>query len=82
MDYLAKVTIEGVLYEAHVDVREYDGELEAEFSTCLGWVDDVVCDLYTEFTTTIQDELLDEAADMYRMDDGADEAYAAMRDAG
>ena len=81
MDYLAKVTIEGVLYEAHVDVREYDGELEAEFSTSLGYVDDVVCALYTEFTTTVQDALLDEAADMYRADDGADAAYDAMRDA-
>ena len=81
MDYLAKVTIEGVVYEAHVDVREYDRELEAEFSTSLGYVDDVVCDLYTEFTTTVQDALLDEAADMYRDDDGADAAYDAMRDA-
>ena len=42
MDYLAKINIAGHTYEAHVDVREYDGELEAEFSTSLVYVDDRV----------------------------------------
>jgi len=79
MDYLAKVTIEGVLYEAHVDVREYDGELEAEFSTSLVYVDNRVYGMEA-VSSVVLDDLLDEAADMYRMDDGADEAYAAMRD--
>jgi hypothetical protein len=79
MDYLAKVTIEGVIYEAHVDVREYDGELEAEFSTSLVYVDNRVYGMEA-VSSVVLDDLLDEAADMYRMDDGADEAYAAMRD--
>ena len=80
MDYLAKVTIEGVIYEAHVDVREYDGELEADLSTSLVYIDDKV-HLATDVSDVVIDELLDEAADMYRMDDGADAAYDAMRDA-
>jgi hypothetical protein len=80
MDYLAKVTIEGVLYEAHVDVREYDGELEADLNTCLIYIDDKV-HLAADVSDAVIDELLDEAADMYREDDGADEAYEAWRDA-
>ena len=80
MDYLAKVTIEGVVYEAHVDVREYDGELEADLNTSLIYIDDKV-HLASDVSDTIIDELLDEAADMYRDDDGGDEAYAAWRDA-
>jgi hypothetical protein len=80
MDYLAKVTIEGVVYEAHVDVREYDGELEAELNTSLIYIDDKV-HLAADVSDAVIDELLDEAADMYRADDGADAAYDAMRDA-
>ena len=80
MDYLAKVTIEGVLYEAHVEVREYDGELEADLNTSLIYIDDKV-HLAADVPDTIIDELLDEAADMYRDDDGGDEAYEAWRDA-
>ena len=80
MDYLAKVTIEGVLYEAHVDVREYDRELEADLSTSLIYIDDKV-HLAADVSDAVLDELLDEAADMYRSDDGADAAYDAMRDA-
>ena len=80
MDYLAKVTIEGVVYEAHVDVREYDGELEADLSTYLVYIDDKV-HLAADVSDVVIDELLDEAADMYRMDDGADAAYEAWRDA-
>jgi L-arabinose isomerase len=80
MDYLAKVTIEGVVYEAHVDVREYDGELEADLSTSLVYIDDKV-HLAADVSDVVIDELLDEAADMYRMDDGADAAYEAWRDA-
>ena len=80
MDYLAKVTIEGVVYEAHVNVREYDGELEAEFSTSLVYVDDRVYGMEA-VSSVVLDDLLDEAADMYRADDGADAAYDAMRDA-
>jgi len=80
MDYLAKVTIEGVLYEAHVDVREYDGELEADLSTSLIYIDDKV-HLAADVSDAVIDELLDEACDMYRDDDGADAAYDAMRDA-
>ena len=80
MDYLAKVTIEGVLYEAHVDVREYDGDLEAELSTAIVYADDEACAAYG-MPDSVIDLLLDEACDMYRMDDGADAAYDAMRDA-
>ena len=80
MDYLAKVTIEGVIYEAHVDVREYDGELEAEFSTSLVYVNDEVHGM-GDVSSIVLDALLDEGAEMYRMDDGADAAYDAMRDA-
>ena len=80
MDYLAKVTVEGVLYEAHVEVREYDGELEAGLNTSLIYIDDKV-HLAVDVSDAVIDELLDEAADMYRADDGADEAYAAWRDA-
>ena len=79
MDYLAKVTIEGVLYEAHVDVREYDGELEAELSTSLVYIDDKV-HTSSDVSDVVIDELLEEACDMYRDDDGADAAYDAMRD--
>ena len=80
MDYLAKVTVDGVLYEAHVDVREYDGELEADLNTSLIYIDDKV-HLAADVSDAVIDELLDEAADMYRDDDGGDEAYAAWRDA-
>jgi len=80
MDYLAKVNIDGVIYEAHVDVREYDGELEAWFSTTVAYVNDDPVSV-SKVHTNIQDALLDEAYDMYRMDDGADAAYDAMRDA-
>jgi hypothetical protein len=80
MDYLAKVTIEGVVYEAHVDVREYDGELEADLNTSLIYINDKV-HLASDVPYEVLDELLEEAYDMYRMDDGADAAYDAMRDA-
>jgi hypothetical protein len=80
MDYLAKVTIEGVVYEAHVDVREYDGELEADLNTSLIYINDKV-HLASDVPYGVLDELLEEAYDMYRMDDGADAAYDAMRDA-
>jgi hypothetical protein len=80
MDYLAKVTVDGVLYEAHVDVREYDGELEAELNTSLIYINDKV-HLAALVSDDIIDDLLDEGCDMYREDDGADEAYAAWRDA-
>jgi hypothetical protein len=79
MDYLAKATIEGVVYEAHVDVREYDGELEADLSTSLVYIDDKV-HTSSDVSSIVLDALLDEGADMYRSDDGADAAYDAMRD--
>jgi hypothetical protein len=80
MDYLAKVTIEGVVYEAHVDVREYDGELEADLNTALVYINDKV-HLAADVEGAIIDLLLDEACEQYRMDDGSDEAYEAWRDA-
>jgi len=80
MDYLAKVTIDGVLYEAHVDVRAYDGEVEGELNTSLIYIDDKV-HLAVDVSDVVIDALLDEACDMYLADDGGDEAYAAWRDA-
>ena len=49
-------------------------------STSLVYIDDKV-HTSTDVSDVVIDELLDEAADMYRMDDGADAAYDAMRDA-
>jgi hypothetical protein len=80
MDYLAKVTIEGVEYEAHVYVRAYDGEVEGELSTSLIYINDKV-HLAVDVESAIIDELVDEGCDMYLADDGGDEAYAAWRDA-
>ena len=78
MKYLSEVTIDGVTYEAWVDVHE-DGD--ADFSTWLAFIDDSVCNV-DEVPDTVQDDLLDAAIDMYRNDNGADEIYEAWRDAG
>ena len=80
MDYLAKVNVGGSICEAHVDVREYDGELEAELSTVIVYIDNEV-HAASEVSDVIIDSLLDEACEQYRMDDGSDEAYEAWRDA-
>jgi hypothetical protein len=77
MKYLSEVTIDGVTYEAWVDVHE-DGD--ADFSTWLAFIDDSVCNV-DEVPDTVQDDLLDAAIDMYRNDNGADEIYEAWRDA-
>jgi hypothetical protein len=78
MKYLSEVTIDGVTYEAWVDVHD-DGD--ADFSTCLAFIDDNVCDV-DEVPDMVQDDLLDAAIDMYRNDNGADEIYEAWRDMG
>ena len=80
MDYLAKVNVGGSICEAHVDVREYGGELEAELSTVIVYIDNEVHAAYG-VSDRIIDSLLDEACEQYRMDDGADAAYDAWRDA-
>lgn len=80
MEYLAKLKLEDVEYEAHVDVRTYDGGVECEFSTNFGYIDDVVYTL-DDIPDMIQDKLLEEACDMFNQDDGADYYYDAMRDA-
>lgn len=77
MKYLTEVTVNGVTYEAWVTVHN-DGDVE--FSTGLAYLNDTVCTL-SEVPETVQDDLLDAAIDMHRMDDGADAAYDAMRDA-
>jgi hypothetical protein len=77
MKYLSEVTVDGVTYEAWVDVHE-DGD--ADFSTWLAFIDDSVCNV-DEVPDTVQDDLLDAAIDMYRNDNGADEIYEAWRDA-
>jgi hypothetical protein len=78
MKYLSEVTIDGVTYEAWVDVHD-DGD--ADFSTCLAFIDDSVCDV-DDLPALVQDTLLDLAIDQYRTDNGADEIYEAWRDAG
>jgi hypothetical protein len=80
MKYLPEVTIDGVTYEAWCTVYDNGDSLDVGFSTMLAYIDNRV-----EHTDTlpdlVQDDLLDAAIDMYRMDDGADAAYDAMRDA-
>jgi hypothetical protein len=49
-------------------------------STSLVYIDDKV-HTSSDVSDVVIDLLLDEAADMYRDDDGADAAYDAMRDA-
>jgi hypothetical protein len=78
MKYLSEVMVDGVTYEAWVTVHD-DGD--ADFSTCLAFIDDNVCDV-DEVPDMVQDDLLDAAIDMYRNDNGADEIYEAWRDAG
>lgn len=65
MEYLAKVWSGNDLYEAHVDVRVYDGEPEVEFCTDFGYINDEVAVLDESVTDYIQDLLLDEAWQMY-----------------
>jgi hypothetical protein len=77
MKYLSEVTVDGVTYEAWVTVHD-DGD--ADFSTCLAYLNDTVCTL-SEVPDMVQDDLLDVAIGMYISDDGADEAYEAWRDA-
>jgi hypothetical protein len=77
MKYLSEVMVDGVTYEAWVTVHD-DGD--ADFSTCLAFIDDNVCDV-DEVPDMVQDDLLDAAIDMYRTDNGADEIYEAWRDA-
>jgi hypothetical protein len=77
MKYLSEVTVDGVTYEAWVDVHD-DGD--AEFSTRLAYLNDTVCTL-SDVPDVVMDDLLDAAIDMYRADDGADAAYEAWRDA-
>jgi hypothetical protein len=48
-------------------VREYDGELEADLSTSLVYIDDKV-HTSADVSDVVLDELLEEAYDMYRSD--------------
>ena len=65
MEYLAKVWSGNDLYEAHVDVRVYDGEPEAEFCVDFGYINNEVAVLHESVTEHIQDLLLNEAWEMY-----------------
>jgi hypothetical protein len=78
MKYLSEVTVDGVTYESWVTVHD-DGD--ADFSTCLAFIDDSVCNV-DEVPNMVQDTLLDLAIDQYRNDNGADEIYEAWRDMG
>jgi hypothetical protein len=77
MKYLSEVTVDGVTYESWVTVHD-DGD--ADFSTCLAYLNDTVCAL-SEVPDMVQDDLLDVAIGMYLNDNGADEIYEAWRDA-
>ena len=65
MEYLAKVWSGNDLYEAHVDVRVYDGEPEVEFCTSFCFRNLAIETLDEVTTEYIQDLLLNEAWEMY-----------------
>ena len=79
MDYLAKVTVDGVVYEARVNVYYAGDCLEPDFSTVVGYINDAAVAI-SDIDPDVQDMLLDDAFGQYLNDDGADAAYDAMRD--
>jgi hypothetical protein len=66
MEYLATVWNAGSKIEAHVDVRSYQGEVEADFCSNLVYVDDEVVTL-DEVNETLLELLLDDAHDQWAM---------------
>ena len=67
MEYLAKVWNAGHTIEAHVDVRSYQGEIEAEFATSFAYVDDEIVTL-DAVGEILQGLLLDDAHDQWAME--------------
>ena len=81
MRYLIEMDKDHTTYEAWVEVREdEDGIVDVDFATRLGWINDEVVALM-DIPLHRQEEMLELAVDEYRLDDGADAAYDAMRDA-
>ena len=67
MEYLAKIYHAGSKIEAHVDVRSYQGEVEADFCSNLVYVNDEVVTL-DEVNETLLELLLDDAHDKWAME--------------
>ena len=67
MEYLAKVWNAGHTIEAHVDVRSYQGEVEAEFATSFAYVDDEITTL-DEVNEMLQALLIDDAYEQWTME--------------
>ena len=64
MEYLGKIYHAGSKIEAWVDVRSYQGEVEAEFATNFAYVDDTFVTL-DEVDATLQELLIDDAHDQW-----------------
>ena len=67
MQYLAEIHNAGSKIEAHVDVRSYKGEVEAEFCTNFAYVNDEIVTL-DEVEETLQMLLIDDAYDRWAME--------------
>ncbi len=67
MEYLAEIYNAGSKIEAHVDIRSYQGEVEAEFCTNFAYVDDEIVTL-DSVGETLQELLLDDAHDRWAME--------------
>jgi|11_taG_2_1085331.scaffolds.fasta_scaffold28219_2 hypothetical protein len=67
MQYLAKIHHAGSKIEAHVDIRSYQGEVEAEFCTSFAYVDDEIVTL-DEVEETLQMLLIEDAHDQWAME--------------
>ena len=67
MNYMGRVEFMGVKIEAWVDVRSYQGEIEAEFATSFAYVDDEIVTL-DEVDETLQMLLIDDAHAQWAME--------------
>lgn len=67
MEYIGKIHHAGSTIEARVDVRSYQGEVEAEFVTSFAYVDDEIVTL-DEVSETLQMLLIDDAHDRWAME--------------
>ena len=67
MEYLAKVWNAGHTIEAHVEAREYQGEVEIEFATSFAYVDDEIVTL-DSVGEQLQMLLIDDAYEQWVMD--------------
>ena len=67
MEYLAKIYHAGHKIEAHVDIRSYQGEIEADFCTNFAYVNDEIVTL-DEVEETLQMLLIDDTHDRWAME--------------